>query len=341
MGWGAPHDRSIEIVVHYRSGYGNAHNSTSGTRDWLYFGDGETSGFWQSGPLGKSRDIAAHEYGHTRLVDLAPFNSLLKEPRAIAEFMADWSSVIADNRFRAVPSTDATWELGEIYVQAPGVGYRSWKRPTNAWPEPGIDWYPNFRDYEDPHLNSTILGLAYRLMVTGGTHPRAGLDGIPSIDVTPALQDATAKAIYIRALNGRMFNIDGDFYKFRKTVESAADLVSPTARATVSKAFNAVGIGYNCVAPPSKPTLDVTDLLCNGKFVVRLGSVAGATRYVAEVTPEGYPWYLSAPVIDGPETTCRPQIGRSMWIRAKACNACGCSDHTPIQTMTFWPNQCF
>jgi hypothetical protein len=30
--------------------------------------------------------------------------------------------VITDNRWRAVPSMAATWELGEIYTQSPGVG---------------------------------------------------------------------------------------------------------------------------------------------------------------------------------------------------------------------------
>jgi hypothetical protein len=96
--------------------------------------------------------------------------------------------------------------------------------------------------------------------------------------VTPRLDDATAKAIYIRALQGTALSINGDFVSFRRAIESAADIVSPTARATVVKVFDAVGIGYACAAPPAKPTLDVTDLLCNGKL--ESTSRFGAGRYL-------------------------------------------------------------
>jgi Zn-dependent metalloprotease len=202
--------------------------------------------------------------------------------------------VIVDNRWRGTPSTPATWELGEIYTQSPGTGLRSWTAPTTSWPVAGRDWYPDFRDYADEHLNSTILGLAYRLMVTGGLHPRAGVGGIPPIDVTPGLGDATVKTIYIRALQGTSISIDGDFMSIRRAVENAADAVIPTARATVEKAFDAVGIGYACAVPPGPPTLEVRDLLCNGKFVIRWPAVPGAIRYVAEVTPGAIrgPWPL-------------------------------------------------
>lgn len=333
--------RDLYLVVHYGSGFTNAGTTRNQVPHWLFFGDGAASGTYQSGPLGQSRDIAAHEYGHSRLWDLKPFNPALREPRAAEEFFADWSAVVADNRWRGVPSTPATFEIGEIYAQRPGVGGRSWNTPAiSAIPPTGVDWYPSFREFGDPHSNSTILGLAYRLMVTGGTHPRAGLGGIPPINVTPTIDDATAKAIYIRALQGTQLSIDGDFFQFRKAVENAADAVSPMARTTVGLGFDAVGIGYSCAVPPSKPTLNVQDLMCAGRYFISWPSVPGASRYVAEAVREFYPWSLSSPIVDGGDQSCMVTVRARYWVRLKACNGCGCSPYTEPVTLTYWPGPC-
>lgn len=257
---------------------------------------------------------------------------------AVEEFFADFSAIMADNRWRGTPSNGPTFELGEIYHHRPGIGARSWNVPL-VGVFGGLDWYPNYTELTDSHRASTILGLAYRLVVTGGLHPRAGVSGIPPIDVTPRLDDATAKGVFIRGLTSPNLSLDTNFFQLRQAIEGAADAVSPFARTTVGRAFDAVGIGYACAAPPPRPTLDVYDMMCGGRFYISWFGSQGARHY-AEAVRAGYPWSLATPVIDGPSQDCMVTVRTTSWVRLKACNACGCSDYTEPATLNYWPGPC-
>jgi hypothetical protein len=93
----------------------------------------------------------------------------------------------------------------------------------------------------------------------------------------------------------------------------------------VSAAWDAVGVNYGCVTPPSiSPTLYVSNFMCGGLHILDWDPVPGATTYFAEKVPAGYSWTLACPATDGPVNQCYQDNPITIRIRLQACNGCGC-----------------
>jgi hypothetical protein len=334
QGWNAVGEYSgvwpVALVVNWKTGPDSTHIYRNGIH-WLSFGGvGPT---YQ--PFGNSRDAVAHEWGHGLFDELT--NSSIqtsKEQSAMNEAFADLSAVVVANSYAAGP---AAFEIAED-VRTSGVPLRSWSAPKLVDPM-ASDWYPlRFIGY-DPHMNVTIMGHAFYLLSQGGIHYRAGV-GIPVINVPP-IGVPLATEIFRQTMRSQTFKGATSFVKLRTETEAQAMALDPsgTAKASVSKAWDAVGVNNGCVAPPAIPILEDLDFMCGGHHIISWASVPGATTYYAEKVPLGWPWTLAQPATDGPFNSCNQDIASPVRIRLQACNGCGCSPFGPATLLQFY-QQC-
>jgi hypothetical protein len=322
---------AVGIVVNYGT-LPNAGWGKFNSVHWLVFNNGGGDYL----PFGNSSDTVAHEYGHGRFYE-STFGSLsggVREQRSIEEAYADLSAVIVDRQKWGGPSF-AGYQIAED-VRVSGVAARSWSSPK----VPDLsarDWYPLRSIGGDPHLNITIMGHAFYLLSEGGTHYTAGLFGIPVI-VVPRIGFDAAARIFYHALGRPAFFNARTFIDVRRATEQQADLEDPTGtmRQAVGKAWDAVGVGYGCTAPPAIPVLEVLDFLCRGRHSLSWAPVAGATTYFAEKVPLGWPWSLAQPTVDGPVYGCSQDNPSTFRIHLQSCNGCGCSSFGAAYTLQFY-----
>jgi hypothetical protein len=309
----------VSLVVHYGSNYINAHHSVpiNGPGHWLSFGDGDGN---HRSPA-ELQDAVAHEWGHG-LFNFTNASAVETEVSSMQEAYADFSSVVVDF-WRELAATPPVWEIGENSRSLPTLGMRSWFRPMLA-SVTSREWYPARRVSGEGHDNTTIMGHAFYLLSQGGLHERAGLSGIPVIAVPPIGFNA-AELIFWEARRLPAMSNPISFFDLRSATESAASMLyGEPERAAVRAAWDAVGVGWSCSGPPPVPHLIVTDR-CSGRFNLRWNAVPGATTYHAQRVPDGFPWSLAAPIVDGPVLSCLQQVSSPAVVRLRACNGCGCS----------------
>lgn len=331
----------LGIVVHWGSGP-KAESGIVGGTWWISLQDGDSTYF----PQGDVLDTVAHEFGHgirRRYVNAVPTAN--EESASIDEAFADFSAVLTDvyqqPNFLTRP---ATWQLGEIFRSDPTRGVASWSSPKNsgAW---WADWYPQrlIGLTADVHYNSTIMGLAYKLLSEGGTHPRAGQGGIPIIAVTP-IGHLQAKSIFYRAMKqGAGMLTYPDFQTLRKATILAADQIYGSVGSTpTTQAWNAVGV-TSCESPPKSPpgmTAGILDdFMCRGRYSISWPTVLSATTYHAQRVKAGYPWNLARDIVDGNVSSCSGSVSETTRFRLRACNECGCSAWQDLGDIQFYP-QC-
>jgi hypothetical protein len=227
-------------------------------------------------------------------------------------------------------------EVAEVYSSSQSFALRYWDFPrtdnTNY-----RDWYPKRSQGTEPegaqYLNSTIMGHAFYLLTKGGTHNRAGLDSIPTITV-PKLDFAKTRDIFYRALIGADLTSTSGFPQLRQaTILSAAAVYGSTDAQAVATAWDAVGVPAACPASaPAAPQLIVENTCPTWR--IQIPTVPGAITYNIQYSYT--PSFTSVSTLgDGEVQGC--DIWVSMWIylRARACNACGCSGWSP--TGLAWP----
>jgi hypothetical protein len=330
----------MNIVVHVGVDWANAASTSIGGQEWLLFGDGARSGTFASTPFGNSLDVVAHEFGHGIVRQYGALGALhVADTRALSEFYADLSSVIADAHTRNGAVPPATWEIAEVFTNRPGVGIRSWKTPTNAVAPGARDWFPR-RSMSSgevgAYANTTIAAHAYYLLVNSGVHNRFGLaPGIPSIFV-PAQGQLVTRNLFLEALQRPEMQFDPDFFDIRDATAAEGDLLHPALGEAVRTAWRAVGVGYNCTSPPPRPTLLSDDFFCAGRFTLFWDPVPTATTYHAQRVRRGSPWSLASTIVDGDTTSCQQQITQASVARLRACNGCGCSDWSFEVDMPYW-----
>lgn len=339
--WGSAMQDAISsplgIVVYWGPGAAAASAPGSGGQYWMAFAGGNST----YRPASDDLDTVAHEFGHgmaRNYVNAIP--SANEQAASINEAWADLSAVITDIAYRTGPNWDMqTWELHQMNRADPLISTTSWWAPKTR----GIYWadyYPtrNIGLDADVHYNSTIMGLAFRLLVTGGLHPRAGQGGITNASLT-GIGEMQAKRIFWEALR-----VDPTLRAFptfhdvkQATVSSANALYGPTAADRTTQAWNAVGV-TDCTgqSPPAPPAGTLEDLLCAGRYTLSWPDVPGATTYHAERVRSGYPWSLATTIVDGDVNQCSGQVGQTTRFRMRACNACGCSDYQNLGTVQFW-----
>jgi vibriolysin len=324
----------VNVVVNYGNPPG-AFYTRRGDEHWLTFGNG-VGPVYRTGSWGNSLDTVAHEWGHgVFLLETAGSVSSTHEQRSMGEAYADLSAVIVANRFGAGLGT---FEIAEDLTTS-GIGIRSWSAPKLANPM-AVDWYPLRFLGIDPHHNATVMGHAFYLLANGGTHYLAGVFPIPVINV-PGVGFHRAAEIFHWALRHPTFYGATSFTTLRRATENQANLFDPSGatRQSVSAAWDAVGVGHGCTAPPAVPALRIVSGFCRGIWELEWPPVAGATTYHAEVVPLGWPWTLALPQVDGPFLGCETDLPGTMVIHLRACNGCGCSPFGSSITLRYYP-QC-
>lgn len=254
----------IRTTVHHRVAYNNAFwNDTQ-----LVYGDGDGTTF---GPLGNALDVGAHELTHavtSYSADLVYANESGALNEATSDIMASAVEAWKDGAVSA-----DTWKVGEdIYTPGtPGDALRSMADPTASGDS---DYYPTrytgTADGGGVHTNSGIANLAFKLMVTGGTHPRGKTTvNVTALNATAMTSINMGAQIWYRALTVYM-NSGTNFSAARTaTAQAATDLYGAAAAASVNLAWDAVGV----------PGPAATVTLSNGVALTGQGASTGSWKH--------------------------------------------------------------
>ncbi|MCA9658004.1 MAG: M4 family metallopeptidase, partial [Myxococcales bacterium] len=223
-------------TLHSTVHYGNDYDNAFWNGQQMVYGDG--SGYYFD-PLAYSADIVVHELTHavtSYSADLVYQN----ESGALNEAFSDIMAASAQ-AWQAGGVSSATWKLAEdVWTpDTPGDAMRYMNDPTADGQS--YDYYPTryqgSQDNGGVHLNSGIANLAFKLAVTGGTHPQ----GKTNVSV-PAIGVAKAEQIFYRALTSYLSSYS-DFEDARNaTAQAAEDLYGATEAAAIHKAWDAVGV---------------------------------------------------------------------------------------------------
>ena len=318
----------MRLVAHWGSS-NNAAYANNGT-SYLFFSDQRAF----------DDDAIAHEYGHGLFwaVPTRPGTRLKVWDEWFAgnEFYGDLSAVMTEI-YRVRTLGNETWAISDL---------RDWRDPKSK-SSLYRDWYPD-RAFLDilhgvSYVNSTIFGHAVFLMINGGEHRRAGtlsIDGyIPHINVPPAdagqIKSVLSYAIWLMRLYNSSF--DGPAYKTR-TMEAAEALYGPTSGVldTVERAWTAVGIDSGCSGPPAVPVItEFTNHFCMGEYDISWQQLPGL-KYHAETAPAAYGFDYATTTVDGPISSCSPNVPADSYWRLRACNGCGCSEWTAPRNLRYY-----
>jgi len=257
---------SVVATVHYQQDYDNAF--WDGNQ--LVFGDGDGTVF---GRFTKPVDVLGHELTHA-VTQYTANLTYEGQSGALNESISDVFGSCLKQRLLKQSVDQADWLIGEgIFVTGiKGKALRSMAAPGTAYDDPALGKDPqvaNMKDYvhtkEDNggvHTNSGIPNKAFYLAATG---------------IGGSSWDGAGKVWYAALTSG--IGKDTDFAGFAAATISAAKGVSAEAEATVTKAWQSVGVtpGKSGSAPAPTPA-------GGGKVVVtRSGGFAGI-RQSGEVT---------------------------------------------------------
>jgi Zn-dependent metalloprotease len=261
----------LKSTVHHSTNYVNAF--WNGTQ--MVYGDGDGV---QSGMLGKDLDVTVHELTHA--VTSSESNlTYSNESGALNEGMSDIFAAYCESWTRAWATDADVWKIGEdIWTPATaGDALRYMANPTQDGSSK--DYYPTryvgSSDNGGVHWNSGIANLAFKLLATGGTHPRA----VSTVSV-PAIGVQKAGAIFYKA-NVDLMTASTTFAQAKTYTESAAGTLygaGSAEQAAVTKAWEAVGVGL----PPPPPTA-----LTNGVAKTGLSGATGSQTFYYLDVPAG------------------------------------------------------
>lgn len=260
----------IKSSVHYSTSYNNAFWNGS----QMVYGDGDGTTF---APLSKALDVDAHELTHAvteRTANLVYQN----ESGALNEATSDIMSSAVESWADGSVNTD-TWKLGED-IYTPGTAGDALRTMNDPAASGDYDYYPTrytgTADNGGVHSNSGIANLAFKLMVTGGTHPRGKTTNVvTALSGTATTSISMAAKIWYRALTVYM-NSSTNFAAARTaTVNAATDLYGAAAATTVNSAWDAVG-----VAGPA-----ATVVLSNGVALTGQGASTGSWKHYKITVP--------------------------------------------------------
>jgi Zn-dependent metalloprotease len=256
----------LKSTVHYSTSYTNAY--WNGTQ--MVYGDSDGV---QSAPLGKSLDVTVHELTHA--VTSSESNLTYSgESGALNEGMSDIFGAYCESWNRAWTVDAAVWMVGDdVWTPAtPGDALRYMANPTQDGSSK--DYYPErytgTSDNGGVHWNSGIANLAFKLLTTGGTHPRAKT----TVNVT-GIGIQKAGAIFYKA-NTDLMTASTNFAQAKTYMETAAEQlygVGAAEKASVTQAWQAVGVGGGTTPPP---TCTAPVALTNGVTVTGISADSNA-----------------------------------------------------------------
>ncbi|WP_257461639.1 M4 family metallopeptidase [Archangium lipolyticum] len=260
----------LRATVHYSSNaFWDGAQMTCGD------GDGVTSG-----PLCNDLDIVVHEFTHA-VTDSDSDLIYSGESGALNEGMSDIFAAYCESWTRSWSTDLDVWKIGEdIWTPATaGDALRYMYDPMLDGSS--RDYYPDrytgTSDNGGVHWNSGIANLAFKLLATGGTHPRGkSTVGVGGIGVQKA------GAIFYRA--GRdLMTASTTFAQAKTYTEQAAVMLHGSGsaeQASVTQAWLAVGVGA-AVPPP------VATALTNGVAKTGLSGASGSQTYYYLDVPAG------------------------------------------------------
>jgi Zn-dependent metalloprotease len=259
----------LRSTVHHGTNYVNAFWNGS----QMVYGDGDGV---QSGMLGKDLDVTVHELTHA--VTSSESNlTYSNESGALNEGMSDIFAAVCESWTRSW-STDAdVWKIGEdIWTPATaGDALRYMANPTQDGSSK--DYYPTryvgTSDNGGVHWNSGIANLAFKLLATGGTHPR----GVTTVNV-PGVGVEVAARIFYKA-NVDLMTASTTFAQAKTYTAQAATQLGYSAAIvdSVNKAWEAVGVGV--------PVPCTT--LTNGVAVTGISGASGSEKHYCIDVPSG------------------------------------------------------
>ncbi|ATB35291.1 hypothetical protein CYFUS_000703 [Cystobacter fuscus] len=223
----------IQSTVHYGQAYVNAY--WDGVQ--ITFGDGDNA---NSGELGRDLDVVAHEFTHA----VTQYESGLayrNESGALNESLSDVAAAFCSSWSRGGAVDADIWKIGE-YIWTPGIGGDALRYMNNPTQDGSSkDYYPErytgTSDNGGVHWNSGIPNLVFKLLVTGGTHPR----GKTGVNVTGVGMNRAAQTWY--HANANYFTSTTTMSQARAwTVQAAQDRYDATVVQAVRDAWSAVGV---------------------------------------------------------------------------------------------------
>jgi Zn-dependent metalloprotease len=247
----------LKSTVHHQVNYTNAF--WNGTQ--MVYGDSDGV---QSAPLGKSLDVTVHELTHA--VTSSESNlTYSNESGALNEGLSDIFGAYCESWNRGWVVDNAVWMVGDD-VWTPGTAGDALRYMYDPAIAGDYDYYPTrytgTSDNGGVHTNSGIANLAFKLLVTGGTHPRG-----KTTTVVTGIGMQAAGAIFYKA-NVDLMTASTTFAQAKTYTESAASTLGYSV-ASVTQAWNAVGVG---VAVASTP-------LTNGVALTSQSGSTGAEKH--------------------------------------------------------------
>jgi vibriolysin len=265
---------ALTSTVHYSTNYVNAFWNGS----QMVYGDGNGT---QSGPLGRDLDVTVHELTHA-VTDTDSDLIYSNESGALNEGQSDIMAAFCESWTRSW-STDAdVWKIGEdIWTPATaGDALRYMANPTQDGSS--TDYYPEryqgSQDSGGVHWNSGIANLAFKLLSTGGTHPR----GKTAVNVAGIGVEKAGRIFY--KANRDLYTASTTFAQAKTYTEQAAQQLGYDAAtvASVTQAWAAVGVGGTVTPPPTSTTP-----LSNGVALTGRSGAAGSATYYSIAVPAG------------------------------------------------------
>jgi vibriolysin len=254
----------LKSTVHHSTNYTNAF--WNGTQ--MVYGDSDGT---QSAPLGKSLDVTVHELTHA-VTDSESDLIYSNESGALNEGMSDIFSAYCESWTLNWATPASVWMIGDD-VWTPntaGDALRYMANPTQDGSSK--DYYPTrytgTSDNGGVHWNSGIANLAFKLLSTGGTHPR----NVTTVNVTGIGVQKAGKIFY--EANANCLTASSNFAAAKTCTEQKAEQFYGAAeKASVTQAWEAVGVG-GTVTPP--PTCSSAIALTNGVTVTNVSAAQGA-----------------------------------------------------------------
>ncbi|RKH11274.1 peptidase M4 [Corallococcus sp. CA047B] len=251
----------LKANVHASAQYPNAY--WNGTTMVCSDGDGVTSGSPCTDP-----DVVVHEFTHA--VTSASSNLIYSgESGALSESLSDIFAATCGSWASGTWSTATNiWHIGELVVtpNTPGDALRYMNDP--ALDGASLDYYPQLTSGTSVHYGSGIPNLAFKLLSTGGVHPR----GKSTVNV-PAIGVEAAAHIFYYA-NANLFLSSTNLAQAKTMTKQAAQILgyNTVVQNAVEAAWTAVGVGID---PPPPPCT----VLPNNTTVSSLSGAVGSKQY--------------------------------------------------------------
>lgn len=262
-----------QLVAQVHAGSQSANAYFDGTK--LVCDDGNLP---QSGPPCEDPDIVVHEYTHA-VTESTSNLTYSGQSGALNESLSDIFAAACSSWATGTWSTAASvWQIGETAwtPSTPGDALRYMNDP--AADGASLDYAPDVTSATDVHSGSGVPNLAFKLLSTGGTHPRGKTTvSVPGIGV-----QAAARIFYYA--NAHLFTASTTLAAAKTaTRQAAVNLGYRTdVQDAVDAAWMAVGVGAVTPAP-------ACTLLPNNTTVSLLSGAANSKQYFCFDVPANTP----------------------------------------------------